>query len=202
MYVHVKGSRGESLMSSSLHLQQCPPCIVHLIWMVLEMEVRWQYSRCFVGCCFQDLFNIACSILVQFSSNLVNIHVVHPYCDTTALKKLHFILSDKSDFHMMDNLSIAVHAFASHTLMSFSVVETLLPRYMKLSTSFREPLFKLKMSPFWLKYMSPFCLHSHQGLCSRELAWVGVFARSDLTSAKSRSVVVCVGYRLLLAFSM
>ena len=59
-----------SLMSSSLLLQQCPTCLVCLIWMVLEM-----------GCYFQDLFNIARSILVQFPSSffsicLVSIHLV------------------------------------------------------------------------------------------------------------------------------
>ena len=31
-------------------------------------------------------------------------------------------------FHMIDNLSIAVHVFASHVLMSFSVDEMQLPR--------------------------------------------------------------------------
>ena len=47
---------------------------------------------------------------------------------TTAWKKLHFILSIRSDFHMTDSLLIAVHAFASRMLMSVSVDETLLPR--------------------------------------------------------------------------
>ena len=57
---------------------------------------------------------------------------MHPYrsIDMTAvLRKLRFILSDWSDFHMTDRLSIAVHAFASRVLMTFSVDETLLPRY-------------------------------------------------------------------------
>ena len=56
---------------------------------------------------------------------------MHPYSsiDTTAAwKKLRFILSVRSDFHMIDNLSIAVHAFVSRVSMSFSVDETLLPR--------------------------------------------------------------------------
>ena len=39
---------------------------------------------------------------------------------------------------MIDGLSIAVHAFVSRVLKSFSVDETLLPRLVKLSTSFRE----------------------------------------------------------------
>ena len=33
------------------------------------MGGRWPYSCCFVGCCLQDLFNIARYILVQFFSN-------------------------------------------------------------------------------------------------------------------------------------
>ena len=52
-------------MSSSLLLQQCPACLVHLTLIVFVMEGRWPYSWCFVGCCFKDLFKIVCSILVQ-----------------------------------------------------------------------------------------------------------------------------------------
>ena len=49
-------------------------------------------------------------------------------CVCVAWKKLRFILSDRSDFHMTDSQSIADHAFAGCVLMSFSVDETLLPR--------------------------------------------------------------------------
>ena len=52
------------LMSSSLLLQQCPAYLVHLILIVFVIGGRWPYSCCFVGCCLQDLFNIARSILV------------------------------------------------------------------------------------------------------------------------------------------
>ena len=122
-------------MSLSLLFQQCPACLVH-IWIVLEMGGRWLYSCCFEGCYFQDLFSIAHSILVQFLSSFFSLHfitiyVVHPYfrIDSTAVwKKLRFILSDKSDFHIIDKLLIAVHAFASRILMSFSVDEILLVR--------------------------------------------------------------------------
>ena len=48
---------------------------------------------------------------------------------TAAWKKLCFILSDRSDFQMTNSLSIAVHAFASRVMMSFSVDEMLLPRW-------------------------------------------------------------------------
>ena len=131
-------------MSSSLLLQQCPACLVRLTWIVFVMGGRWPYSWCFVGCCLPDLFNIALNILVQlssrfFSSRFVSVQVVHPYSsiDTTAAwKKLRFILSVRFDFHMIDSLSIGVHAFVR--LMSFSVDETLLPRQVNLSTSFGE----------------------------------------------------------------
>ena len=48
------------------------------------MDGMWPYSYYFVECCFQDLFNMARSILVQlpssfFSMHLVSVHVVHPY---------------------------------------------------------------------------------------------------------------------------
>ena len=123
-------------MSSFLLLQQCPTCRVCLIWMVLEMGGRWPYSYCFVGSCFQDLFIAVGSIFVQlppsfFSIRFNKVYVVHPYIsmDTPAArKKLLFILSDRSDFHMSDSLSIAAHAFTRCILMSFSVDETLLPR--------------------------------------------------------------------------
>ena len=52
---------------------------------------------------------------------------------TAAWKKLRFILSVRSDFHIIDSLLIAVHAFVSLVSMSFSVDETLVPRYVNLS---------------------------------------------------------------------
>ena len=54
-----------SLMSSSLLLLQlCPACLVRLTLIVFVMGGRWPYSWCLVGCCRQDLFSIARSILV------------------------------------------------------------------------------------------------------------------------------------------
>ena len=124
------------LVSSSLLLPQCPACLVRLIWMILNIRRKWPYNCYFVGCCFQDFFITTRSILVQLPSSLflirvVSVHVVHPRCsmDTTAVwKKLRLILSDRSDIHMTDSLSIAVHTFARRVLMSVSVDETLLLR--------------------------------------------------------------------------
>ena len=67
-------SNGTSLMSSFLLLQQCLTCLVYLIWIVLEIGGRQPYRCCFVGCCFQDLFNMARSILVQFPSSFPSLY--------------------------------------------------------------------------------------------------------------------------------
>ena len=75
---------------------------------------------------------------------------------TTAWKKLHFILSVRSDFHMTDSLLIAVHAFASRVSMSFSVDETLLLKWVNLLTSFRELPPSVEMLPVLI---IPFCVH-------------------------------------------
>ena len=61
--------RSTSLMSSSLLFQQCPVCLVRLIWIVFLMGGKWPYSCCFVGCCLPGLFNIASSILVSLPSS-------------------------------------------------------------------------------------------------------------------------------------
>ena len=56
--------KSTSLMSSSLLLQQCPACLVRLTWIVFVIGSRWPYSWCLVGCCRQEMFKIARSILV------------------------------------------------------------------------------------------------------------------------------------------
>ena len=128
--------RSTSLMSSSLLLQQCPACLARLTCIVFVMGGKWPHNWCLVGCCHQDLFNIARNILVWlpssfFFSHLVSVQVVHPYSSinmTAAWKKLRFILLVRSDFHMIKSLSIAVHAFVSRVSISFLIDETLLPR--------------------------------------------------------------------------
>ena len=64
--------RSTSLMSLLLLFQQCPACFVHLSWMVFKMGDRCPYSCYFVRCCLQDLFNTACSILVQLLSSFLS----------------------------------------------------------------------------------------------------------------------------------
>ena len=56
--------RSISLTISSLLLQQCPACLVRLACIVFVTGGWWPYSWHLLGCCCQDLFNIACNILV------------------------------------------------------------------------------------------------------------------------------------------
>ena len=51
--------RSTSFISSSLLLQQCPACLVHLAWIVFVMGGRWPYSWCLMGCCSQHSCVIA-----------------------------------------------------------------------------------------------------------------------------------------------
>ena len=46
-----------------------PACLVRLTWIIFVMGGRWPYSWYFVGCCRQDLFNIARNILVKLPSS-------------------------------------------------------------------------------------------------------------------------------------
>ena len=175
-----EGVQRSMSLTSSLLLQQCPACLVRLIWIVFVMSSWWLYSCCFLGCCLLDFFNIARSILVLLPSSfvfirLVSVHVVHP----------HSVLFYGSGLTSI--WPIAVHAFASHLLMFFLVDETLLPRYVKLSTSYIELPFSVEMSPFWLKHMysvfsaliwrlMPTAVRSRQ--CSWDSAWVCICQKS------------------------
>ena len=67
-----------------------------------------------------------------FSKDFIRVHVVQPYSsiDTaTDYKNSCFILSYISDFHKIDNLSIAVLASPMCMLTSLSIDEILLPKY-------------------------------------------------------------------------
>ena len=70
-----------SLMSSSLLLQQCPACLVRLTWIVFVIGGRWPYSWCLVGCCRQDLFKIARSILLYWNIPIQNFLYISWYFD-------------------------------------------------------------------------------------------------------------------------
>ena len=73
-------------MNWSYFLQKCPACLIHLTWMSFEIGGMWLYSCCFLGCCFQDLFKTARSILVQFASSFsVSILLASMWCIHTVV---------------------------------------------------------------------------------------------------------------------
>ena len=123
-YELIPTSPAVSRMSDSSNLDSfCDEWSVAVQLLLCGVLPPWLVQYCSLHSCV-----VAVKLL---SIRLVSVHVVHPYSsiDTTAAwKKLHFILSIRSDFHMTDSLSIAVHTFVSGVLMSVSVYETLLPR--------------------------------------------------------------------------
>ena len=132
--------------------------------MVCVMGGKWPNSCGFVMCCFQGLFEIARSILVYFSLSFFSMHfisadVVHPHSSMntgTAWKKSCFILTDRLNFHMINNLSVVVHTFRRDILSSISVDEILLPSYVNWSIKFRRLSLRLQVALFCLKHMYSF----------------------------------------------
>ena len=81
------------------------------------------HSSCFTWCCFRDLFK----------------KVVEIYNSTdtvTAFNNSWYISSEKSDLQMVINMTIAIYALSLHMLISFSVDEILLLKYMKWVANF------------------------------------------------------------------
>ena len=74
--------------------------------------------------------------------------------------------------NMIDSLSIAVHAFVSRVPMSFSVDETLFPRLVNLSTSFREVPSSVEISPACLK-------HIYIQFCEWPIKWNAVSSKKQ-----------------------
>ena len=129
-----------------------------------------------MGCCFQDLFSMASSILVQFSSSLFSMHSVsvHYWIDQSSLL-----------------LSIPVRVFASWILTPVSLDEVQLPRYLNFSTNFRGLPRRVRVTPRW-KHMYTVLITFRYMLMppaacsrlrSRDSAWVSVFTRSAMSSA-------------------
>ena len=153
------------------------------------------FSSCFMECCFQNFFSkkqlasFCSSHLAFYSNRFLKVQVVLPYniTDTaTAWKNFCFILSVRSDFLIVDNLSIAFSAYPMHILISLSVDEILLLRYMNRRTSFRGMSFNVEMTPSWLKYLTfvlsgftkrPILLAVCSRLCNRHSSSAGALGR-------------------------
>ena len=99
------------------------------------------------GCCFMDVALRSCSrqhiaflnsSYLAFSLRFFDVPGVNQYSstDSHSLEKiLSFILTERSNFHMIDNLLIAVYDFATCMSTPISVDEILLSRYVNESTT-------------------------------------------------------------------
>ena len=117
-------------------------------------EMGGLYNCYFVGCCFQDLFKTASF----FTKCFVRYQVLQSYCNTDmkiTWKNSHFILSGKSDFHIVLTCQWQ-SVLPMYMLRSLLVDVILLPRYISLSTNFRGLLFNEEIAPSWLIHMNPF----------------------------------------------
>ena len=71
-------------------------------------------------------------LILFFSKYFFKIQVVQLFNSTDmaiAWKNSHLILSETSDFHIVDNMSVAIHALSMCMLTLFSVDKILLPSY-------------------------------------------------------------------------
>ena len=85
---------------------------------------------------------------------------LHSCTVTTATsKKSFFIRSKRSDFHRIENLSIALHAFCIFLLTSLSVNEILLLKYLNSFTNFTRIQLKVETAPFILNRWTVFWIH-------------------------------------------
>ena len=122
--------------------------------------------------------------------SLFSIHAVLRYSNTDivkARKKSCFISLNRSDFHVIDNLFIAVKASTWCMLTSLSVDEMLLSRYVNWFTNIRGLPLRVEIAPPCTKLMKSVLLAFTWRLippaacsrqCRRDLAWAGVFARN------------------------
>ena len=160
---------------------------------------KWLYND-FVGTdpriySKKDTAFLCCSYQAFFFNRFVRGLGVQPYTitDMTIVWKIfRFILSEISDFYIIDNPSIAVHAFSTRTLTSLSKNEILLPMYMNWFTVFWGLPLKKEIVPSYLIHVNSFLSaftwrQIPLAVCSRlwtmDLAWECVFAKSARSSA-------------------
>ena len=128
---------GASMCCKSIeeHYLWVRPCFAnnapYVLFVLFAWFLRWEVS----GCTTVVLWGVASRIDSKQAFSpyglLVSIWCIHTVVIILLQfgKKSCFILLDSPDFHMIDNLSIAVHAFARGMLISISVDEMLLTRY-------------------------------------------------------------------------
>ena len=116
-----------------------------------------------------------------------------------------FFSLERSDFHMINNLSIAIHTFVKYMLASLSVDERLLSRYVNLSIYFIGLPLKVKTAPSRFKQCILLAITwklMFTAGCSRlsSRIWFGLVHLREALDVLSAYVIIFAGYYLLLAF--
>ena len=91
--------------------------LTHRSWMVCEMGVKWPYNYAACKICSKQHAASLCNSHLAFSPSILL--VVQPYSSTdtlTAWKNSCFILSERLDFYIIDNLSITFLALIMQML--------------------------------------------------------------------------------------
>ena len=146
----------------SCEIASTPPAVsskFSLSWIVCEVGIRCPYSCWFPEFAQKQHGAYLCSSHRVFSKHFVKVQVVQPYNSpdiATAWRNFCFILSERLNFHIRNNLSIVVHAFYECMLISLLVDGILLPRYTKWSTNFEGLSLNVKMQQSCLKDMNFF----------------------------------------------
>ena len=155
----------------------------HVLFVSLGIFVRWEVSdQTTTVLCDVASSRICLKEQVAFYMHFVSFQGVHLYssiCTATAWEKTLFILSDWSNFLMINNMSMAVHAFSRRMMSSLSVDKILLSRYMNKSNNFRGLPLKIEIALFFFKnhellFAFPYKSISPatcSGLWSRDSAW-------------------------------
>ena len=161
--------------------------LVCLTWMVSEMGGKWPHSLCFVGCFFLGLFKTANSMLELiscsfFSLRFVSVHEVHLYSsmDTaTTWKKFRFFLSDISDIHMIDKLSIALLAFARCMLTPLISRSGVAVKACHLEWRWLLSVLKHMYSVLFVFTWRPMTHAACSRLCRSDYTWTSVYAKPN-----------------------
>ena len=188
----------------------------HILFVLLEWFVRWEagghiavflwYAASKICSRHHAIFLQSSHLAFSVCVLLVSMRCIRIVVSTQLqLERISsFIISDRLDFHMIDNLSIGFHAFVKRVLILLSLDEILQLRYVNGSTNFRGFPHRVEMAPFCLNHINSILLAFTQRsmlpagcswLCSKDSA-----GTDDRSSAYPVSFIDLTEHRLLLAF--
>ena len=153
----------ESSRENCLRVCPCFSNAQHVLFIFLGCSVWWEACGCTAALLWHAISRIIFEQQVAFSGRSyldfsICFLLLSKWCIRTntviAWKKPHFILSERSGYHMINNLQVAVNAFPMPELTLLSVDKILQPRYVNWCTNFRALSLKVEIAPSCLKHMN------------------------------------------------